>query len=382
MRFLVLIIFGLFVLKEKDKIFLCVTGNPIYDQRILKEAQSLSSIANVELIGRNYPKEKTMLNAQFTLHYFSLFFHKNVFFYVEYNIRLFCFLLFHQYKVAVANDMDTLLAVFLAAKLKGKAIIFDSHEIFSEVPELVNKVIIKRFWQILENILIPRVDYGFTVSGSIIEYYKKRFEKEFLLLRNLPVKVLVTKKTDLNKYGIPKDKILILYQGALNKGRGIELMIESMQYFDENYMLLLIGRGDLDKQLRAKVVAMNLTKKVKFLGRILPHELKDITPHAQLGLSLEEDLGLNYRYALPNKIFDYMNAEIPILVSNLPEMAKIAQKYAKGYILFKRDSNSLANKIINVLSETGKIQSEETKSNFFWEIDEKNLLNIFKKVFL
>jgi len=252
------------VLKEKDKIILCVTGNPVYDQRVLKEAKSLSSIAKVVLVGRNYPKEKNKLHVPFALHYFSLLFHKNVFFYAEYNIRLFFYLIFQQYKVAVANDMDTLPAVFLAAKLKRKAIIFDSHEIFSEVPELVNKAIIKKCWQLLENFLIPKIDYGFTVSESIIKYYKKRFNKEFLLLRNLPVKAPLVRKTNLNKYDIPENKILILYQGALNKGRGLELMIESMSFFDDNYMLLLIGRGDLDKQLRNKVEDMNLTKKVSF----------------------------------------------------------------------------------------------------------------------
>lgn len=359
-----------------------MTGNPVYDQRVLKQAQSLSSLANIELIGRNYPKEQHSVMSQFKVHYLSLFFHKKVFFYAEYNVRLFFFLIFHQYKVAAANDMDTLPAVFLAAKLKGKAIIFDSHEIFSEVPELTDRPIIKRIWQILENILIPGIDYGFTVSESIIKYYKKRFNKEFFLLRNLPLKHSENKKIDIIKYGIPEDKIIILYQGALNKGRGIELMIESMQFFDENYMLLLIGRGDLDQKLRDKVAELNLTKKVSFLGQILPDELKQLTPHAQIGLSLEEDLGLNYRYALPNKIFDYMNAGIPILVSNLPEMARIAQKYEKGYILFKRNPSSLVTKIITALNENKKIQFEEKKSNYFWDLDEKNLLNIYKKVIL
>jgi glycosyltransferase involved in cell wall biosynthesis len=173
---------------------------------------------------------------------------------------------------------------------------------------------------------------------------------------------------------------MILYQGALNVGRGLELMIETMQYVD-NAIFILVGSGDITKKLQSLVKQKKLEQKVRFLGRITPNELRKITPKADLGISLEEDLGLSYHFALPNKIFDYIHAEIPVLASDLPEMKKIITHYQVGEIATNRNPENLAKQIVNLLHKpkTEFLKAlKKAKKDLNWQRESKKLLNMFK----
>ncbi|TAE49556.1 MAG: glycosyltransferase, partial [Bacteroidetes bacterium] len=125
---------------------------------------------------------------------------------------------------------------------------------------------------------------------------------------------------------------ILLYQGSLNMGRGIELMIEAMPLLP-GYQLWIAGGGDVEASLKAQVHRSGLQDRVKFLGKIAPARLPGYTCQARLGLSLEEDLGQNYRYASPNKVYDYIQSHTPVLVSDLPVMRGLVQKWGVGDIL-------------------------------------------------
>jgi glycosyltransferase involved in cell wall biosynthesis len=174
-----------------------------------------------------------------------------------------------------------------------------------------------------------------------------------------------------------KEKIL-LYQGAVNAGRGLELMIETMVFLPD-YKLWIIGSGTLQNKINAK--AENLPN-VKVMGKIPFEELKSVTPKALVGLSLEEDLGLNYRYALPNKIFDYVQAGVPVICSDLPEMRALVEEYGIGKVLFDRKPEILAKMILELYSN--KMEYESLTSNCLaaskiltWENEEKTLLSLY-----
>ena len=133
-------------------------------------------------------------------------------------------------------------------------------------------------------------------------------------------------------------------------GRGIELMIHSMVYLPSVYQLMIVGGGDVEASLKELAVNLGVANRIEFTGKLTPETLAGqhgITAKAMLGLSLEEDLGLNYRYALPNKLFDYLQARVPVLVSDLPEMRKIVEKYKVGEVLsaHERTPEELANRI-------------------------------------
>ncbi|MDB2336732.1 glycosyltransferase, partial [Flavobacteriaceae bacterium] len=170
-----------------------------------------------------------------------------------------------------------------------------------------------------------------------------------------------------------------LYQGAVNIGRGIELMIDTMPLLDA-YLFIVIGDGDILKELKEKVNLLNLNNKVKFLGKKSPEELKKLTLSASIGMSLEEDLGLNYRYALPNKVFDYMHANIPVIIADLPEMRALIEKYSIGEILPERSPEVLAKILKQMITKSYTKELALAKEKLNWSKEKKKLTSIFFKL--
>ena len=329
------------------KIIVSVSNDLITDQRVHKVCSTLSDNGFfITLVGC----KKAMLIAPLERNYdtklLNLIFTKGVLFYAEFNIRLFFFLLFNKKDVLLSNDMDTLLPNYLISRLQNKTLVFDSHELFSEIPELVNRKFVKNVWLSLEKNLIPKLKNAFTVCVSIAKYYKEKYNTDFKVIRNVPKSITVEKR-DLK---LTQEKDIIIYQGAVNVGRGLELMIDTMMYLPD-YLLLIVGDGDIKEELFQRMLKNKVKSNVFFYGKTSPEELKKITPNAVLGFSMEEDLGLNYRFALPNKIFDYIQAEIPVLCSDLPEMKKIIGDYKVGEIVLDRTPEKIALQIREILKK-------------------------------
>ena len=358
------------------RIIVSVTNDITTDQRVAKVCNTLhNNDFDILLIGRQLKNSKS-INRPYKTKRIKLFFNKGFLFYAEYNIRLFFILLFLKKDLLLANDLDTLLPNYIISRLQSKKLVYDSHELFPEIPELVNKPFTKKVWSSLEQFILPKLKNCYTVCDSIAAYYKEKYNTSFSVIKNVPVAKEIIKGSFNFSYD---DKKIILYQGAVNVGRGLELMIETMIHL-ENFLFVIIGSGDILQDLQKLISDKNLTDKVIFLGRINPDELQKLTPLATLGISLEEDLGLNYRYALPNKIFDYIQAEIPILVSDLPEMKQVVLDYKVGEIATERTPEKLALQIKKMISKEYRNQLKIAKKEFVWEKEEQKLLQIFKNV--
>lgn len=333
-------------------ISLSVINDLVTDNRVHKVAESLRQMGfEPVLVGRVFP-ESHSIERDYATHRMKLIFRKGPVFYFEYNLRLFFWLLKSRFDVFVANDLDTLPANFLASRIKRKPLVYDSHEYYTEVPELIGRPFIKSIWTSLEKLLVPHVTAAYTVCDSIAEVYRDLYKVDFKVVRNLPVctKVEITHPENPVRETAAK---IILYQGALNRGRGIESAIRAMQFL-EGAELWLAGDGDLTLQLKELVAEIQLESKVKFIGRLPIGKLSEITRQADLGISLEEDLGLNYRFALPNKLFDYIQAGVPVLVSNLPEMRKIVEHYRIGLIADTHQRKELAELMRTALFDQDK----------------------------
>ena len=362
------------------KVSLSVINDLVTDNRVHKVSLSLQKMGfEPLLIGRLLP-ESHPVQRDYPTHRMKLLFRKGMLFYFEYNLRLFFYLLGAKIDVFVANDLDTLPANYLASRLKRKPLVYDSHEYFTEVPELIGRPFKKHIWQSLERMLVPKVSAAYTVCNSIAEVYHEQYKVDFKVVRNLPVchDLEFQSKEIVKPGGAPK---IILYQGALNLGRGIEATIRAMQYI-ENAELWLAGDGDLTAQLKQLVAELQLESKVKFLGRMPLSQLSHITRQADLGISLEEDLGLNYRFALPNKLFDYIQAGVPVLVSDLPEMRRIVEHYQIGAIASTHQRKELAQIIKNTLLDTEKINFwkqnlPQAANELCWENEESILREIY-----
>lgn len=353
----------------------------VTDNRMHKVSVSLMKMGfQPVLIGRLLPESQPVERGYATQR-MKLIFRKGPQFYFEYNLRLFFRLLKISPDIFVANDLDTLPANFLASRLKRKPLVYDSHEYFTEVPELIGRPVVRAVWKMLEKWLVPKVNAAYTVSGSIAEVYRDLYGVNFKVVRNLP-NCLSSGVPATENRGSEKLSKIILYQGALNLGRGIEAAIRAMQFVD-GAELWLAGDGDITSQLKKLVAEQQLQEKVKFLGRLPIQEMQQITRKADLGISLEEDLGLNYRFALPNKLFDYIQARVPVLVSNLPEMKRVVQHYQIGLIAESHQRKELAEKMKSALFDQGKIT--EWKKNLTtaagelcWEKQEEELRQIYQ----
>lgn len=358
-----------------NRIIVSVTNDLNTDQRVEKVCNTLHTYGyEIILVGRKIKDSKPI-----TRHYktkrFSLFFNKGFLFYANYNLRLFIFLLFTKKDILLANDLDTLLPNYLVSKIQNKKLVYDSHELFPEIPELTKRPFVKKVWSWLEKILLPKLKNSYTVCKSIADYYQEEYQTDFKVIKNLPLKKEVFSCEF--PFKIDDEKV-ILYQGAVNIGRGLELIINTMPFL-KGYILVIIGSGDILDDLKKLVFDKNLQYQVKFLGRILPKDLAKLTPLAAIGISIEEDLGLNYRFALPNKIFDYIQAEIPILVSDLPEMKKVVNDFKVGEILEKRNPKKLADLIKQMTLKNYTNQLKKAKEVLIWEQQEQELITIFKK---
>ena len=366
------------------QIYISVINDLVTDNRVHKVAVSLQKLGyQVTLVGRKLPKSQPINNRPYTTKRMKLIFTHGPAFYLEYNFRLFFLLLFSKIDILLSNDLDTLLANYLCSKVKGIPIVYDSHEYFTEVPELINRPTTKKIWERLEQMIVPELNYAYTVCGSIAQIYQKKYGTDFQVVRNLPFKNEHTNIPTQNKIDFGGKKI-ILYQGALNIGRGLECAIKSMQYVDDAHMVIA-GDGDISNQLKKLTRSLNLDEKVSFLGKFPFEEMKYITSQADLGLSIEEDLGLNYRYALPNKLFDYIQQEVPVLVSNLPEMKKVVEDYQIGMILEKHEPEIMSNQITEALTnaelrKTWRGNLETASKELCWEKEESVLKEVFEQI--
>jgi len=355
----------------------------VTDNRVHKVAISLQKMGfEPVLIGRLLP-ESHVVERDYKTHRMKLLFRKGAMFYFEYNLRLFFYLLKSKIDVFVSNDLDTLPANYLVSRIKRKPLVYDSHEYFTEVPELIGRPVVRTIWTWLEKLLVPKVDAAYTVCDSIAEVYHDLYKVDFKVVRNLPVCSATEKiaHSMTRSHRMSNSSKIILYQGALNLGRGVGAAIRSMPYLD-GAELWLAGDGDQTSELKELVAEMKLESKVKFLGRLPLHQLHEVTRQADLGISLEEDLGLNYRFALPNKLFDYIQAGVPVLVSNLPEMRHIVEHYQIGAIAETHQRKELAELLRNALFDQDKRLVWEQNlpraaSELCWENEEKTLQDIY-----
>jgi glycosyltransferase involved in cell wall biosynthesis len=357
------------------KIIVSVTNDISTDQRVEKVCNTLLNAGyEILLIGKKNKNSKP-LHRKYNTKRIHVFFNKGVLFYAEFNLKLFFILLFTKKNMLLANDLDTLLPNYVVSLLQRKKIIYDSHELFPEIPELVNRPFVKKFWTGLEKMMLPKLKNTYTVCNSIVAYYNDKYATDFKTIINLPTKKEVVKCKFPFSY---TDEKIILYQGAINVGRGLNLMLETMPFLD-NCIFVIIGDGDIFESLKAKVNAKNITHKIHFLGKKNPDELHKLTPLAHLGISIEEDLGLNYRFALPNKIFDYIQADLPVLVSDLPEMKKVVLDHKVGEIVIERNPKKLAHQIEKILEKDFSKEIKIAKEKLIWEHQEQLLLSIFKE---
>ncbi|MDC0584627.1 glycosyltransferase [Bacteroidales bacterium] len=353
------------------KIYISALSDLVSDQRVHKTAMVLQDMGfDVSVLGVVWPNSKKLVKKSYKSQRFKLLFTTGPLMYLNFNLGLFFYFLCRPAGIYFSNDLDTLLPNFIVSKLKRKPLVYDSHELFTELPELTSRPSKQKMWLKLEAWLLPKVKLSFTVCQSIADFYKSKYGIVMHVVRNVPfIKSTLKQNKPKELESIPRRNKIILYQGWLNMGRGLNLMIEAMQFVD-NATLVICGDGYIKQDLEQLCEKIKVCDKVIFTGKIPFEQLSAYTQYANLGLSLEENLGLNYYYALPNKLFDYIHAGVPVLVSSFPEMRKIVEQYQVGETFDGKTAEELAKKIDKMLNSEKKL--EDYKFNICKAVSELN----------
>ncbi|MBC7412062.1 MAG: glycosyltransferase [Bacteroidia bacterium] len=362
-------------------IIVSVTNDLASDQRVHKVCSFLqNNTYNVLLVGRLLPSSPTV-DRSYATHRFKLLFTTGALFYAEYNLRLFIYLLFKKWDCLLANDLDTLLANYLAHKCKGGELYYDTHEYFTEVPELAHNPFAKNTWLKIEQFIFPKLKTVYTVNASIANIYTKLYGNNVHIVRNIPVFMTLTEATKTRKeLGFTDQQKIIILQGAgINIDRGAEEAVLAMKHLPNNYVLLIIGSGDAIPTVQHLITEHNLQQRVQLLPRIPYADLMHYTRIANVGITLDKDTNLNYKYSLPNKLFDYIHAGIPIVSSNLIELTTIIRKYNVGEITPSHTPQDIANTIEKAANTNYTTALLHAKSELQWQNECKVLTTLYCK---
>lgn len=362
------------------KITVLVSNDLEFDQRVAKVCSTLENLNfQITLVGRRLPTSREFTR-NYTVKRFNLFFTKGALFYAALNIRLFWYLLFTKTDVILANDLDTLLPAYLVSKIRGKELVYDSHEYFTEAEGLTGRGFQKNVWLRIERFIFPKLKRVYTVNESIAAIYRDLYSVKVDVVRNIP-RLSKPQPNDRSVLNLPIDKRIVILQGAyLDPDRGGKEALEAVTFLD-NVLLIIIGSGREMPLLKEMAKDSAYTGKVLILDKMPADQLRQYTQVADLGLSLDKPLHLNYTLSLPNKLFDYIHAGIPVVVSDLPELRRIVNSYKVGWLVAAVEPRQIAHTIQEALTSN---ELEEKKANCLkaaqelnWENEEKVLKRIF-----
>lgn len=331
------------------KIVFVISNDPKYDQRMRRICQSLQASGfAITLIGTNLRSNARPSPASYKQVQFNCLFKKGKLFYAEFNLRAFFHLLFLSFDAICAIDLDAVLPCYLVSKLRNKKRVYDAHELFCELPEIIARPRIYNAWKKLERWCLPHFKHGYTVSESISAEYHRLYGHHYATIRNMTL--LQERNAGKNPVGEP----YILYQGALNEGRGLEYLLPAMQYVP--LPLVICGEGNFSAKARQIVKELQLEKKVLFQGMIEPSELYAYTAHATIGINLGDGTGLNNYLSLNNKLFDYIHAGLPQVAMDFPEFRKINEQFEVAVLVPALQVQLIAEAINSLLENKAKYE--------------------------
>lgn len=371
----------------KKKVIVSVSNDLYTDNRVNKICMFLCDQGyEVLLVGRKRKNSQELAPRRYITKRMKLLFDKGPLFYAALNFRLFFFLLFRKSDILVSNDLDTLLANYWASKFKRKVkLVYDSHEFFTEAPELIHRPKVRNIWLKIERRIFPKLEYAYTVNQSIADQYYKRYGKELGVVRNIGPKWNPAKLMSRKELGLPENKFIVIIQGSgINVDRGAEEAVEAMKQL-KNVLLIFVGDGDVIPQLKKNVAEQQLEEKVQFFGKRPYDELMQFTHAADVGLSLDKPLSPNYIYSLPNKIFDYIMAETPIICTDLVEVTGVISSLEVGLVLNEFNPEQLVNAISELQNDSDRLKlyrenCKKAAEHTNWEVESKQLEWYYPKV--
>lgn len=366
----------------KKKITVSVISDLATDQRVMKICTALQQMGfEVEVIARRLKNSLPLEPLPFAARRLRCYFTKGISQYAEFNVKLFFAILFKKTDYFLANDLDVLGPNYVVSKLRGKHLFYDTHEYFTGVPELRHSPLKRKVWKKLEDWIFPRLKTVYTVNDSVRREYEQEYGVPLKVIRNIPPASQVQPAPLPERW---QGKLILLAQGAgLNHGRSCIELIEALPLLDDRFIAVFIGSGTYWEELKKRRTELGLEQRFEMMDKMLPSKLKTITPLAFLGFSLDNFEDKNCLYNLPNKVFDYMHAGVPMIATAIPEIKKIVEQYGNGICITDTSPRAIAGLILQLAANPR--QYEQLKQgtaaaalDLCWEKEVEVLKEIYK----
>lgn len=270
--------------------------------------------------------------------------------------------------------------VFLKYFYKSK-LVYDTHELETETND--GNGLRKKLAKFVEKTLIKNCDLIFVVSENIADWYAKEYHiRKPVVVKNAP-RLVDSKKTNhfRENLGIKDESIIVLYQGGLSKGRGVDLLLECFkQRNDDKVVIVFMGYGEIEEDIK---IASKERNNIFFHPAVDPDIVLEYTSSADIGISFIENTCLSYYYCLPNKLFEYAMAGLPVIVSNMKEMRELVEKYDMGIVVIDDKIESMNNAIDKILQSDIKQMKQNARrcaEENSWEKQEIKMINEYKRV--
>ena len=330
-------------MSNPQKVSIVFLGNAQHDSRITNLSNSLKedgckvSIISFDwfISSENFSNDELKI-FKLTKGKFSLFF------YLRFALILIRELFKTNADLYFAEDLYTLPFVTAIAKLKRAKVYYNSRELYAFLGGLRNRPFLQSIVTRVEKFFITKVDLVLTTGEMDSEFIEKFYGiKNTLVIRNIPLLQTPTAKIDFRKlYNIPEDKLILLYQGVLLEGRGVPMIMRTMVKLTKT-VLVILGDGEQKNNFQKLAQQLNISERVFYAGTIGQRELINYTAGGDVGLSLIENISVSYYHALPNKLFEYIMAGLPVLCSDLPQMKKIVEEYKVGESISVENENNI-----------------------------------------
>lgn len=359
------------------RLIFTVTNDLSFDQRMIRICTSLANAGyEVLLVGRQMKNSPSLDQMSFSQKRLSCFFSKGKLFYAEYNLRLLFYLLFCKADLFCAIDLDTILPCLWVSRIRNKKRVYDAHELFCEMKEIVERPSIYKVWKAIERKTVPQFTHGYTVNQPIADEFRNMYDRDYLVIRNVPF---------LRDLHIPqKDEKYIFYQGAVNEGRSFETVIPAMK--DVSARLLIAGDGNFMSQAKKLVEDAGVQDKVIFLGKLKPVDLYQYSVKAWIGLTLFENKGLSNYYSLANRFFDYIHAGVPQLCVDYPVYRELNKNRPIAVLTDDLGSKNIARQLNHLLEDDVLYRQLQencllVRETLNWQDEQKKLLKFYQSVF-
>jgi len=356
------------------------------ESRILKEVQSIKKLNifdEIILLGvydKNLPSSWSIdetINVKLIKTYGDNKISKYLFLYMA----LLKLMIVKKVKQLNIHNVEFLPFAFIAKKIFKSTVIYDAHELETERNQLKGKR--QKLYRKIEKKFIGYCDRVIVVGDAIAEFYKKLYPKldKPTTILNTPY-YKINQKRDIfrEKFNISKDKTVFLYQGSLSRGRNVEMMLELFKHREDKAVIVFMGYGDFEELVKSYAKSCD---SIYFHKAVTPDVLQEYTSSADFGISMIEDSCLSYHYCLPNKMFEYLMAEVPVIVSNLPEMKKVVEQHSVGVVAKENTIEGLEDAIEEAMSlDIDKVNKniKNIKKIYNWEEQEKKLFALYKEV--